>query len=54
MDNSDRFRQYAAVCRRLANEASGEDKATLMEIASAWINCAEEFERKNNRLGEKQ
>jgi len=47
MDNdAARFRQYAEECRRLAQRASERDKAVLMEIAAAWIVCAEEAERK--------
>jgi hypothetical protein len=48
MDNdTDRFRQYAAECRRLADRASEKDKAVLMEIAAAWVVlCTEEAERK--------
>ena len=45
-DDASRFRQYAAQCRRLAERAMGKDKAILMEIAGAWITCAEEVERK--------
>jgi phytoene/squalene synthetase len=44
--DADRFRQYAAECRRLAQRASEKDKAILMEIAAAWIACAEQAERK--------
>jgi hypothetical protein len=40
------FREYAAECRRLAQRASEKDKTVLMEIASAWIACAKEAERK--------
>jgi hypothetical protein len=47
MDNDAvRFRQYSAECRRLAQQASEKDKAILMEIAAAWIACADEEERK--------
>jgi hypothetical protein len=48
MDNdADRFRQYAAECRRLADRASEKDKAVLMEVAAAWVVlCTEEAERK--------
>jgi hypothetical protein len=47
MDNdAARFRQYAEECRRLAQQASERDKPVLMEIAVAWIVCAEEAERK--------
>ena len=41
-----RFREYAAECRRLAQRALEKDKTVLMEIASAWIACAKEAERK--------
>jgi hypothetical protein len=44
--DDDRFRQYAAECRRLAQQASEKDKAILMEIAAAWIACAEQAEGK--------
>jgi len=44
--DADRFRQHAAECRRLAQRVSEKDKAILMEIAGAWIACAEEAERK--------
>lgn len=41
-----KFRDYAAECRRLAQRASEKDRKVLMEIAEAWIVCAEEAERK--------
>jgi hypothetical protein len=44
--DADRFRQYAAECRSLAQRVSEKDKAILMEIAAAWIACAEQAERK--------
>jgi hypothetical protein len=53
-DDATRFRQYAAVCRRLAQQASEKDRQILMEIAAAWIGCAEEAERKGNRSDSKQ
>jgi hypothetical protein len=46
MDDVNKFRQYAAECRRLAQRASDNDRKVLMEIAEAWIACAEEAERK--------
>jgi hypothetical protein len=45
-DDVSRFRQFAAECRRLAERAAERDKATLMEIAAAWISRAEHVERK--------
>ena len=44
-----RFREYAAECRRLAEQAGEKDKAVkavLVEIAAVWTVCAEEAERK--------
>ena len=46
MENAERFRQYAAECRRLAKTAASKDRAALLEIANAWITVAEEAERK--------
>jgi hypothetical protein len=43
-----RFRQYAEECRRLAQQASERDNPVLIEIAGAWIVCAEEAERKQH------
>jgi hypothetical protein len=42
--NAQKFRDYAAECRRLARTASGTDRAVLIEIAEAWIVCAEQAE----------
>jgi hypothetical protein len=44
-----KFRDYAAECRRLARAASGTDRVVLIEIAEAWIVCAEQAERKARR-----
>jgi hypothetical protein len=49
--NAKKFRDYAAECRRLAQRASEKDRKVLMEIAEAWIACAEEAERKQNSSG---
>jgi hypothetical protein len=46
IDDTNKFRQYAAECRRLAERASEKDRKVLMEIAEAWLKCAEEAERK--------
>jgi hypothetical protein len=50
---AEKFRQYAAECRRLAERASKTDNAILTEIAAAWIACAEEAERKQQLSDEK-
>ena len=54
MENDpNRFRQYAAECQRLAEQASGKDQGVLLEIANAWLSCAEQAERKK-RAGVKK
>ena len=45
MNDAIKFRGYAEDCRRLANSMKPEHKATLLEIADAWDQCAEEAER---------
>jgi hypothetical protein len=50
MDDPTEFRKYAAECSRLADRASEDDKAILMEIAAAWLSCAEEAERKGHSV----
>jgi hypothetical protein len=42
--NVKKFRDYAAECRRMASAASANDRAVLIEIAQAWIACAERAE----------
>jgi hypothetical protein len=50
MDDSDKFREYAAECLRLAQKATAKDKAVLLEIAKAWIACAEEVESRADNM----
>jgi hypothetical protein len=45
-DDPERFRYFAAECRRLAEGAPDKDKVVLLEIAAAWIAYAEQEERK--------
>ena len=40
-----KFRRYAEECRRLANIMPKEHRGTLLKIADAWIECAQEAER---------
>jgi len=49
-NNAQRFRDYAAECRRLAQRASEQDRKVLIEIADAWISAAEEAERKGRSV----
>jgi hypothetical protein len=48
MEEAEKYRQYAAECRRLAEKSSPNDKAILLEIADAWIACAEGALRSSN------
>jgi hypothetical protein len=48
-ENAKKFRDYAAECRRLAQRASENDRKVLMEIADAWIVCAEDAECKERK-----
>jgi hypothetical protein len=54
MDNAKKFRDYAAECRGLAQRASGNDRKVLMDIAEAWIACAEDAERKDKTNNKKE
>jgi hypothetical protein len=45
MDEKEKYRQYAAECRRLAAKSPAKDRAILLEIAEAWLACAEGAER---------
>jgi hypothetical protein len=47
-ENAKKFRDYAVECRRLAQRASEKDRKVLMEIAEAWMTCAQDAERKAN------
>jgi hypothetical protein len=47
-DDPIEFRRYAEECRRLANDMPAH-RATLLEIAEAWIVCAERAERKSRK-----
>ena len=52
-DDPNRFRQFAVECRRLAEQASENDRKVLLEIADAWLSCADQAERKK-RAGAKK
>jgi hypothetical protein len=49
MQSPAEYRRYADECKRLAQQALPEHRATLLEIAKAWITCAEEVERTGKR-----
>jgi len=48
MNTSEKYRQNAEECRRIAQSLSGDGKAMLLKIADAWNACAEEAEGKAN------
>ena len=52
--NAQKFRDYAAECRRLARAASGTDRAVLIEIAEAWILCAEQAEQAEREVNRRR
>jgi hypothetical protein len=52
--DAQRFRDYAAECRRLARSVSEKDRIVLMEIAEAWTVCAEQAERNARRYRKPQ
>jgi len=47
--NARKFHDYAAECHRLARITSEKDRAVLIEIAEAWILCAEQAEASAKR-----
>ena len=49
MLESQRFRQYAKDCIRLADGMNAKDRQTLLEIADAWEVRAVEAEKKENK-----
>jgi hypothetical protein len=56
MRDTMKLRGYAEDCRRLAKSMKPEHKATLLEIADAWDEVAEEAEREGgtNERGKRQ
>jgi len=46
---SQKYRQFAADCIRLAQTMASADKRTLLEIAVAWEKRAQEAERQEKR-----
>jgi hypothetical protein len=45
MKDAQTYRQYAAECRRIAQTMSGDDRATLEQMAELWENIAREADR---------
>jgi hypothetical protein len=49
MKDSIKFRGYAEECRRLSKIMRPEHRATLLEIADAWDQCADEAEHEGGK-----
>jgi hypothetical protein len=49
MESTEKYRQFAEDCRRLADKATPKDRIVLLEIAEAWEQCAKEAGRKTER-----
>ena len=47
------YRQFASECRRIAEGMNGKDRETLLRIAEAWDERAQEAERKGDRIGDR-
>jgi hypothetical protein len=43
------YLEYAEECRRIAQQLQPEQKKVLLEIANAWMRCAEEEQKKEQR-----
>lgn len=50
MRESEKFRNYAAECIRIASQMSGKDRQALLEIADAWETRAQDAEKKEKGL----
>jgi hypothetical protein len=49
MDDPDRYKKYAAECKRMAQTMSLADRKVMLEIAEAWLTCAKSAEAKNQK-----
>lgn len=49
MLDSEKFRQYARDCVRMAEKMKAEDRQTLLKIAEAWEMRAREVEKTEKR-----
>lgn len=48
MKDSEKFRQYARDCIRLAEKMDAKDRQTLLQIAEAWQMRAREVEKRES------
>jgi phytoene/squalene synthetase len=54
MQDPSQYRRYAEECRRLAQAMPQQYRSTLLEIADAWIKCAEDVERERAKGTDKR
>lgn len=52
MLESEKFKQYAQDCLRIAEKMNAKDKQTLLKIAEAWETRALEAEKKELKSGD--
>ena len=50
LQESEKFRKYAAECIRIASQMSGKDRQALLEIADAWATRAQDAEKTEKGL----
>jgi hypothetical protein len=50
LQESEKFRKYAADCIRIASQMNGKDRQALLDIADAWETRAQEAEKKEKGL----
>ena len=53
MLGSEKYRQFAAGCIRIAEKLGCEDKERLLKIADAWTERALEVERQPKKSGDR-
>jgi hypothetical protein len=46
MHTPDEYRRYAEECERIARDGPPENRESLLKIASAWRECADNAENK--------
>jgi hypothetical protein len=49
MDDPDRYKKYAAECKRMAQTMPPADRKVMLEIAEAWLTCAKNAEGKDKK-----
>jgi hypothetical protein len=50
MQTPDEYRKYAEECERIARNGPQEHQETLLKIARAWRECAENAEKRSKEM----